>query len=153
MAVCIPDFDQVRKHVKDTCQLPMEVERGNVSLQVGDTRYCLQIPMLQMQSVSLNTLLSYVSESRFCPKDASSMKASKETAILLLFISNASYTNMEYIHIRLVMICWGYKVGDQASIVLYASFIQNQLAEMCVGTNKEEFPAPAPQLLSFCGRL
>ena len=128
MAVCIPDFDQVRKHIKDTCQLPMEVEWGNVGLQVGNIWYCPQIPMLRMQRVSLNTLLSYVSESCFCPKDASSVKASKETAILLLFISNASYTNIEYVHIGLVVICWGYKVGGQASIVLYVSFIQNQLA-------------------------
>ena len=139
MAVCIPDFDQVRKHVKDTCQLPTEMEWGNVGLQVGDIWYCLQIPMLQMQHVSLNTLLSYVSESCFCPKDASSVKASKETAILLLFISNASYTNIEYIHIRLVVICRGYKVGDQASIVPYASFIQNQ-------TRKSSLPWPC----SFC---
>ena len=112
MAVCIPDFDQVRKHVIDTCQLPMEVEWGNVGLQVGDIRYCLQIPMLQMQHVSLNTLLPYVSKSCFCPKDASSTKASKETAILLLFISNASYTDIEYVHIRLVVIRRGYKVGN-----------------------------------------
>ena len=81
------------------------------------------------------------------------MKASKETAILLLFISNASYTDIGYIHIKLVMIRQGYKVGDQASIVPYISFIQNQLAEMRVGTNKEEFLAPAPQLLSLCGGL
>ena len=129
MAVCIPDFDQVWKHVEDTCQLPMEVEWGNVSLQVGDIRYCSQIPTLQMQHVSLNTLLSYVSESHFCPKDASSVNASKETAILLLFISNASYTDIEYVHIRLVVTCRGYKVGDQASIVPNVSFIQNQLVE------------------------
>ena len=132
MAVCIPDFNQVQKHVKDTCQLPMEVEQGNVGPQVGDIQYCPQIPTLQMQHVSLNTLLSYVSKSHFCPKDASSAKASKETAILLLFISNASYTDIEYVHIGLVMICRGYKVGNQASIVPYLSFIQNQLAEMCV---------------------
>ena len=129
MAVCIPNFNQVWKHVEDTCQLPTEVEWGNVGLQVGDIQYCLQIPMLQMQCASLNTLLSYVSESHFCPKDASSVKASKETAILLHFISNASYTDIEYIHIRLVVIFWGYKVGDQASIVPYVSFIQNQLEE------------------------
>ena len=147
MAVCIPDFDQVQKHIIDTCQLPTEVVWGNVSLQVGDIWYCPQIPMLQMQHVSLNTLLSYVSESHFCPKDASSTKASKETAILLLFGSNASYTNIEHLHIGLVMICWGYKVGNQSSIVPYVTFIQNQLAEMCTDTNKEEFPALAPQLL------
>ena len=148
MALCIPDFDQVRKHVEDTCQLPMEVEWGNVGLQVGDILYCPQIPMLQMQHVSLNTLLSYVSESRFCPKDASSMKASKETAILLLFISNASYTDIEYIHIGLVMIRWCYKVGNQASIVLYILFIQNQLAEMhaWAQTRKSSLPQPC----SFC---
>ena len=104
MAVCIPDFDQVWKHIVDTCQLPMEVEQGNVGLQVGDIWYCPQIPMLWMQCVSLNTLLSYVSESHFCPKDASSVKASEETAILLLFISNASYTDIEYVHIGLVVI-------------------------------------------------
>ena len=148
MAVCIPDFDQVRKHIKDTCQLPMEVERGNVSLQVGDIRYCPQIPTLRMQRVSLNTLLSYVSESRFCPKDASSVKASKETAILLLFISNASYTDIEYIHIGLVMICRGYNVGDQTSIVPYISFIQNQLVKTCTWaqTRKSSLPQPC----SFC---
>ena len=129
MAVCIPDFDQVQKHIKDTCQLPMEVEWGNVGLQVGDIWYCPQIPMLWMQRVILSTLLSYVNESHFCPKDASSVKAGKETAILLLFISNASYTNIEYIHIGLVMIQQDYKVGDQASIVPYVSFIQNQLVE------------------------
>ena len=134
--------------MEDTCQLPMEVEWGNVSLPVGITRYCLQIPTLQMQHVSLNTLLSYVSESRFCPKDASSMKVSKETAILLLFISNASYTNIEYVHIGLVMIRQGYKVGNQASIVLYTLFIQNQLVEMCtrVQTRKSSLPQPH----SFC---
>ena len=104
--------------------------------------------MLQMQCVSLNTLLSYVSESRFCPKDASSMKASKETAILLLFISNASYTDIEYIHIRLVMICRGYKVGDQASIVLYVSFIQNQLAE--THTRAQTRKSFLSQSHSFC---
>ena len=119
MAVCIPDFDQVQKHMVDTCQLPMEVERGNVGFQVGNIQCCPQIPMLQMQCVSLNTLLSYVSESHFCPKDASSTKASQETAILLLFISNASYTDIEYVHMGLVMIRWGYKVGDQSSIVLF----------------------------------
>ena len=126
----------------------MEVERGNVSLQVGDIWYCPQIPMLRMQHVSLNTLLSYVSESRFCPKDASSMKASKETAILLLFISNTSYTDIEYVHIGLVVICQGYKVGDQASIVPYVLFIQNQLVEMRsrVQTRKSSLP----WLRSFC---
>ena len=148
MAVCIPDFDQVWKHVEDTCQLPMEVEWGNVGLQVGDIRYCPQIPMLWMQRVSLNTLLSYVSESRFCPKDASSAKASKETAILLLFISNTSYTDIEYVHTGLVMIRRGYKVDDQASIVPYALFIQNQLAEtrMRAQTRKGSLPQPR----SFC---
>ena len=126
----------------------MEVEWGNVSHQVGNIWYCPQIPMLWMQRVSLNTLLSYVSESCFCPKDASSMKASKETAILLLFVSNASYTNIEYIHIGLVMICRGYKVGDQASIVLYVLFIQNQLVEMHMRaqTRKSSLPQPC----SFC---
>ena len=148
MAVCIPDFDQVWKHVIDTCQLPTEVEQGNVGLQVGDIRYCPQIPMLQMQCVSLNTLLCYVSESRFCPKDASATKASEETAILLLFISNASYTNIEYIHIRLVMICWGYKVGDQSSIVPYVSFIQNQLVETCTRAQTRKSSLPQPH--SFC---
>ena len=142
MAVCIPDFDQVQKHIVDTCQLPTEVEWGNVSLQVGDIRYCPQIPMLQMQCVSLNTLLSYVSKSHFCPKDASSMKASKETAILLLFISNASYT------IRLVMICQGYKVGDQSSIVPYVSFIQNQLVETHAQAQTRKSSLPQPR--SFC---
>ena len=148
MAVSIPDFDQVQNHVEDTCQLLTEVEWGNVSLQAGDIRYCPQIPTLQMQCVSLNTLLSYMSESHFCPKDASSAKASKETAILLLFISNASYNNIEYVHIGLVMICQGYKVGDQASIVPYASFIQNQLAETCAWaqTRKSSLPWPC----SFC---
>ena len=148
MAVCIPDFDQVRKHIEDTCQLPMEVEWGNVSLQVGDIWYCPQILTLQMQCVSLNTLLSYVSESCFCPKDTSSMKASKETVILLLFISNASYTNIEYVHIGLVMIRRGYKVGDQVSIVLYALFIQNQLVEMCVRAQTRKSSLPRPH--SFC---
>ena len=148
MAACIPDFDQVQKHVVDTCQLPMEVERGNVSLHVGDIWYCLQIPMLQMQHVSLNTLLSYVSESHFCPKDASSAKASKETAILLLFISNASYTDIEYIHIGLVVIHQGYKVGDQSSIVPYVSFIQNQLAETCMQAQTRKSSLPRPR--SFC---
>ena len=104
--------------------------------------------MLQMQCVSLNTLLSYVSESHFCPKDASSMKASEETAILLLFISNASYTNIEYIHIGLVMILWGYKVGDQSSIVPYVSFIQNQLAEMCTWAQTRKSSLPWSR--SFC---
>ena len=148
MAVCIPDFDQVWKQVKDTCQLPMEVEWRNVSLQVGNIQYCLQIPMLQMQHVSLNTLLSYVSESRFCPKDASSMKASKGTAILLFFVSNTSYTDIEYIHIRLVVIRQGYKVGNQASIVPYTSFIQNQLVEtrMRAQTRKSSLSRPC----SFC---
>ena len=142
------DFDQVRKRIVDTCQLPMEVEWGNVSLQVGDIRYCLQIPMLWMQCVSLNTLLSYVSESHFCPKDASSTKASKETAILLLFISTASYTKIEYVHIGLVMIHWGYKVESQSSIVPYISFIQNQLVETHAQaqTRKSSLPRPC----SFC---
>ena len=148
MAVSIPNFDQVLKHVEDTCQLPMEVEWVNVSLQVGDIWYCLQIPMLWMQHVSLNTLLSYMSESHFCPKDASSTKASKETAILLLFISNASDTDIEYVHIGLVMICQGYKVGDQASIVPYVSFIQNQLAEMCTWAQTRKSSLPRPH--SFC---
>ena len=148
MAVCIPDFDQIWKHVEDTCQLPMEVERENVSLQVEDIQYCPQIPMLCMQHVSLNTLLSYVSESQFCPKDAFSVKASKEAAILLLFISNASYTNIEYVHIRLVVICWGYKVGYQASIVPYVSFIQNQLAEMHTWAQTRKSSLPQPH--SFC---
>ena len=148
MAVCIPDFNQVRKHIEDTCQLPMEVEWGNVSLQVCDIWYCPQMPMLHMQHVSLNTLLSYVSESRFCPKDVSSTKASKETAILLLFVSNASYTNIEYVHITLVMIRQGYKVGDQASIVPYVSFIQNQLAEMRVQEQTRKSYLPRPR--SFC---
>ena len=148
MDVCIPDFDQVWKHVEDTCQLPTEVEWGNVGLQVGNIRYCLQIPSLWMQRVSLNTLLSYVSESRFCPKDASSMKASKETAILLLFISNASYTNIKYIHIRLVMICRGYKVGDQGSIVPYILFIQNQLVKTCMRAQTRKSSLSQPH--SFC---
>ena len=148
MAVCIPDFDQVWKHVEDTCQLLTEVEQGNVGLQVGDIWYCPQIPMLQMQRVSLNTLLSYVSESHFCPKDASSTKASKETAILLLFISNASYTDIKYVHIRLVMIHRGNKVGDQASIVPYASFIQKQLVEMHVRAQSRKSSLPRPH--SFC---
>ena len=148
MSVSIPDFDQVWKHVEDTCQLLMEVEWGNVGLQVGDIRYCPQIPMLQMQHVSLNTLLSYLSVSCFCPKDAFSMKASKETAILLLFVSNTSYTNIEYVHIRLVTIYRGYKVGNQASTVPYVSFIQNQLAEMRMRaqTRKSSLPQPC----SFC---
>ena len=148
MAVCIPDFNQAWKHVVETCQLPMEVEQGNVSLQVGNIRYCPQIPTLQMQRVSLNTLLSYVSKSHFCPKDASSMKASKETAILILFISNASYTNIEYVHIGLVMIRRGYKVGNQSSIVPYVSFIQSQLVEIRVQaqTRKSSLPWPC----SFC---
>ena len=101
-----------------------------------------------MQRVSLNTLLSYVSESHFCPKDASSTKASKETDILLLFISNASYTDIEYVHIGLVMIRQGYKVGDQASIVPYVSFIQNQLAETRTWTQTRKSPLPWPH--SFC---
>ena len=89
-----------------------------------------------------------MSESHFCPKDASSMKASKETAIVLLFVSNASYTNIEYIHIRLVMIPRGYKVGNQPSIVLYASFIQNQLAEMHARAQTRKSSLPRPH--SFC---
>ena len=76
------------------------------------------------------------------------MKASEETAILLLFISNASYTDIEYIHIRLVVIHWGYKVGDQSSIVPYISFIQNQLAETC--TRAQTRKSSLPQLHSFC---
>ena len=102
MAVCIPYFDPIQKHAIDTCQLPMEVQWGNAGLQVGNIRFCPQIPTLWMQRVSLNTLLSYVGESRFCPKDASSMKASEETAVLLLFVSNVSYTDIEYVHIGLV---------------------------------------------------
>ena len=101
-----------------------------------------------MERVSLNTLLSYVSQSHFCPKDASSAKASKETAILLLFISNASYTDIEYIHIGLVMVCQCYKVGDQASIVLYISFIQNQLAEIRMRAQARKSSLPRP--CSFC---
>ena len=148
MAVSIPNFDQVWKHVKDTCQLPTEVEWGNVGLQVGNIQCCPQIPKLRMQRVSLNTLLSYVSESHFCPKDASSTKANKETAILLLFISNASYTDIEYIHIGLVVIHRGYKVGDQASIVPYILFIQNQLVEMSTWAQKRK--SSLSQLHSFC---
>ena len=148
MAVSIPDFDQVWKHVEDTCQLLMEVEWENVSLQVGDIWYCPQIPMLWMQRVSLNTLLSHVSKSHFCSKDTSSVKASKETAILLLFVSNTSYTDIEYVHIGLVMIHRGYKVGDQASIIPYASFIQNQLAEMCAWAQARKSPLSWPH--SFC---
>ena len=121
---------------------------GNVGLQVGDIRYYPQIPTLWMQRVSLNTLLSYVGKSHFCPKDASSAKASEETAVLLLFISNASYTDIEYIHMGLVIIHWGYKVGNQSSIVPYITFIQNQLAEMCTRaqTRKSSLPWPC----SFC---
>ena len=126
----------------------MEVERGNVGLQVGNIQYCPQVPTLWMQCVSLNTLLSYVSESHFCPKDASSAKASEETAILLLFISNASYTDIEYVHIGLVVIHQGYKVGDQASIVPYVSFIQNQLVEMRTWAQTRKSPLPQPH--SFC---
>ena len=148
MAVCIPDFNQVQKHIIATCQLPTEVEQGNVSLQVGDIQYCPQIPMLRMEHVSLNTLLSYVSESHFCPKDASSMKASEETAILLLFVSNASYTNIEYVHIGLVVIRRGYKVGSQSSIVPYVSFIQNQLVETRVWAQTRKSSLPQPR--SFC---
>ena len=104
--------------------------------------------MLWMQHVSLNTLLSYVSESHFCPKDASSVKASEEIAILLLFISNASYTDIEYIHIRLVVIPRGYKVGDQSSIVPYVTFIQNQLAETCARAQTRKSSLLQPH--SFC---
>ena len=153
MAVCIPEFDQVWKHIEDTCQLLTEVEWGNVSLQVGDIWYCPQIPTLWMQCVSLNTLLSYVSESRFCPKDASSMKASKETAILLLFVSNASYTDIECVHIGLVMIHQAYKVDDQASIVPYASFIQNQLAETCAWAQTRKSPLPSPAVSAFLWKI
>ena len=72
------------------------------------------------------------------------MKASKETAILLLFISNASYTDIEYVHIGLVVIRRGYKMGNQSSIVPYVSFIQNQLVEMCMRaqTRKSSLPQP-----------
>ena len=101
-----------------------------------------------MQCVSLNTLLFYVSESRFCPKDASSMKASKETAVLLLFVSNASYTDIEYVHIGLVVIRQGYKVSDQSSIVPCVSFIQNQLVEMRVRAQTRKSSLPRPH--SFC---
>ena len=76
------------------------------------------------------------------------MKASKGTAILLLFVSNASYTDIEYIHIELVMIRRGYKVGDQASIVPYVSFIQNQLAEMRAWAQTRKSSLPWPH--SFC---
>ena len=76
------------------------------------------------------------------------MKASKETAILLLFISNASYTDIEYVHIELVMIRWGYKVGNQASIVPYISFIQNQLVEMRARAQTRK--SSLPQACSFC---
>ena len=148
MAVCIPDFDPIQKHAVDTCQLPMEVQWGNVGLQVGDIRFCPEIPTLWMQRVSLNTLLSYVGESRFCPKDASSTKASEETAVLLLFVSNVSYTDIEYVHIGLVIICQDYKVGDQSSIVPYVSFIQNQLAEMHVWAQTRKSSLPRPH--SFC---
>ena len=101
-----------------------------------------------MQHVSLNTLLSYVSEPCFCPKDASSMKASKETAILLLFVSNASYTDIEYVHIGLFVIRQGYKVGDQAFIVPYTSFIQNQLTETHARAQTRKSSLPQPH--SFC---
>ena len=144
MAVCIPDFDQVRKHVEDTCQLPTEVVWGNVGLQVGDIRYCPQIPMLQMQCVSLNTLLSYVSESRFCPKDASSVKASEETAILLLFISNASYTDIEYVHIRLVVICCCYKVGTNLPLSHTSHSSRTSWWRCAHGHKQGRVPCPGP---------
>ena len=76
------------------------------------------------------------------------MKASKETAILLLFISNASYTDIEYVHIGLVVICRGYNMGDQASIVPYISFIQNQLVETCAWAQTRKSSLPQPH--SFC---
>ena len=76
------------------------------------------------------------------------MKASKETAILLLFISNASYTDIEYVHIGLVMIHWGYKVGDQASIIPYVLFIQNQLTETHAWAQTMKSSLPRPH--SFC---
>ena len=76
------------------------------------------------------------------------MKASKETAILLLFISNASYTDIEYVHIGLVIIRQGYKVGDQASIVPYISFIQNQLVETRTWAQTRKSSLPQPH--SFC---
>ena len=82
------------------------------------------------------------------------MKASKETAMLLVFISNASYTDIEYVHIRLVVICRGYKVGDQTSIVpVHLIHPEPAGRDMHVGTNKEEFPALALQFLSLHGGL
>ena len=69
-------------------------------------------------------------------------------AILLLFISNASYTDIENVHIGLVMIHWGYKVGNQASIVPYTLFIQNQLVETCARAQSRKSSLSQP--LSFC---
>ena len=89
--------------LQQTLSIPADVLQGPAGLLIGDICYCPQIRTLQMQHMGLPYLKTLIAENRFQPKGAILEHTSTSTCILINFLFNAKYTDIEHIHIGLII--------------------------------------------------
>ena len=89
-----------------------------------------------------------VTESRFQPKGAVLEQASPTTCILINLLSNVDYTDIEHVHIGLVVMCQVFHPCKQKDILPFLDVIQQNL----MTTHKKELGHghKLPMPCSFC---
>ena len=80
-----------------------------------------------MQHMDLPYLETLISKDRFQPKGAILPHASPTTCILLNLLSNAEYTNVEHVHIGLVVMCQMFQPCEQKDIPPFLDYIRHNL--------------------------
>ena len=81
-----------------------------------------------MQHMDLPYLETLVTEDHFQPKGTNpAQHASPTTCILLNFLSNVEYTDIEHVYIGFVMMCQGIQPCEQKDILPFLDYIRRNL--------------------------
>ena len=141
-------FDTVLERLQHTSSLPIKVLWGPAGPCISNICFCPQIRTLWMQCMDLPYLETLVTESRFQPNSAILEQVSPTTCILINFLSNADYTDIEHVHIGLIVIHQGFHPCKQKDILPFLDVIQGNLQATCKKELRCGHKLPMPH--SFC---
>ena len=142
-------FDTVLERLQHTLSIPTDIPLGPAGLRFGDTCYYPQIRTLQMQHIGLTYLKTLIAKNRFQPRGATLEHASTSTCILINFLSNAKYTDVEHVHIELIIIQKGFHPCEQKDILPFLDVIHGDLQATCKKELRHGHKLPMPRSYSL----
>ena len=142
-------FDTMLERLQHTLSITADVLRGSAGLRISNICYCPQVRTLQMQCMGLPYLKTLIAENRFQPRGAKLEHASTSTCIMINFLSNAEYMEVEHVHIGLIIIQKGFCPREQKDILPFLDVIHRDLQATHEKELRQGHKLPMPRSYSL----